>query len=238
MEWTIGWWQISIQRVWPTNEQLTRMYNQAAPDWHHLVQHFGVSRAYAKLFQSLQQSAVLDHLRDGSTVCDCGIGTGAFSLALAKTVSSKIQVIGVDISSQMLAKAHQHFLQTGVNHQIYQGDVNTLAFHDKTFDLVISAHMIEHLPNPTVGLQEMVRVLHPGAPLILAVTRPGLLGFWFQWRWGNTCLAPKVLAKMMSEAGLTNIRFYEFTFGLSHFTSITCVGFKKEQQSRANPYRY
>jgi 2-polyprenyl-3-methyl-5-hydroxy-6-metoxy-1,4-benzoquinol methylase len=94
---------------------------------------------------------------DGSTICDCGIGTGAFSLALAKTVSSKIQVIGVDISSQMLAKANQHFLQTGVNHQIYQSDVNTLPFHDNTFELVMSAHMLKHLPNPAVGLQEMVQ---------------------------------------------------------------------------------
>ncbi len=54
MEWVIGWWQISIQRVWLTNEQLTQMYNQAVPNWHRLVECFGVSWAYTKLFKSLQ----------------------------------------------------------------------------------------------------------------------------------------------------------------------------------------
>lgn len=229
MQWTIGWWQISIQRVWPTNKQLTQMYNQAAPNWHRLIQRFGVSRAYTQLFQSLQQSAVLDHLKDNSIICDCGVGTGAFSLALAKYVSSKIKVIGVDISPEMLTLAHQLFLQKGINHEIYHGDVNQLPFDDNTFNLVMSAHMLEHLPNPTMGLQEMVRVLRPGAPLIIAVTRPGLLGFWLESRWGNGCLTPNILVQMMNDVRLTNICLYNFTFGLSRYTSIACVGLKKER---------
>lgn len=86
--------------------------------------------------------------------------------------------------------------------------------------------MLEHLPEPSVGLHEMVRVLQPGAPLILVVTRPGLLGSLIQLHWGNGCLSPKVLAQMMTEAELTNIRFYPFTVGLSRWTSIACVGVK------------
>ena len=75
----------------------------------------------------------------------------------------------------------------------------------------MSAHMLEHLPVPSVGLHEMVRVLQPQAPLILVVTRPGLLGPLIQLHWGKGCLAPKLLAEMMTEVGLTNIRFYPFT---------------------------
>ncbi len=227
MEWVIGYWQISIRRVWPTNEQLTRMYNTAAPGWHHLVRCFGVSRAYARLSQSLQQEGVLAHLKDDSIVCDCGIGTAAFSLALAKTVSPKLNIIGVDISSEMLRKAHQLLFRAGVNHQVYQDDVSTLPFNDSTFDLLMSAHMLEHFPNPARGLQEMVRVLRPKAPLILIVTRKGLLGWWLQRYWGNDCLAPEELAKLMTEAGLTNMRFYPLTIRLSRWTSIACLGFKK-----------
>ncbi|RUT01580.1 hypothetical protein DSM106972_066770 [Dulcicalothrix desertica PCC 7102] len=88
--------------------------------------------------------------------------------------------------------------------------------------------MLEHLPNSTAGLQEMVRVLRPGAPLIIAVTRPGLLGFWLESRWGNSCLAPNTLAKMMETVGLTDIYLCPFTFGLSRYTSIVCVGIKSE----------
>lgn len=226
MEWVIGYWQISVQRVYPTTEQLSRMYNTAAPYWRHHLQWLGYSRAYTELFQSLQHSGVLAHLQDGSTACDCGIGTAAFSLALAQTVTARLDITGIDISLEMLGQAHQLLDRAGVNHQLCQSDVNTMPYSDSTFNLVMSAHMLEHLPDPLKGLREMVRVLQPGAPLILAVTRRGLLGSLIQLRWGNGCLQPKVLLEMMADTGLTNIHFYPFTFGLSHWTSIACVGFK------------
>lgn len=225
MEWVIGYWQISIQRVLPTKEQLTRMYNTAAPWWHHHLKLLGYSHAYARLFQSLQQSGILAHLKNGSLVCDLGIGTAALSLALAKTITPKIQVTGIDISPKMLDKAQQLLTNAGVFHQVCQSDM-TLPFNDNTFDLAMSAHMLEHLPDPLVGLREMVRVLQPGAPLILVVTRSGLLGSLIQLYWGNDCFSAKVLAEMMAEVGLTKIRFYPFTVGLSRWTSIAYVGFK------------
>ncbi len=73
----------------------------------------------------------------------------------------------------------------------------------------------------------MVRVLQPGTPLILVVTRPGLLGSLIQLYWVNGCLAPKVLAEMMTEVGLSKIRFYLFNLGLSRWMSIACMGLKK-----------
>lgn len=226
MEWTVGYWRVSVQRVYPTNEQLSRMYNAAAPRWHRLIDRLGVSRGYARLFQSLHQSGVLAHLKDDSRVCDCGIGTAAFSLALVKIMRSNLQIIGVDISPEMRNRAHQLLNQAGIHHRVYPGDVNAMPFNDNTFDLVMSAHMLEHLPKPTQGLREMVRVLRPGTPLILVATHPGLLSGWIQWHWGNGCFTPKELTERMIEAGLTNIRSYPLTVGLSRWTSITCVGFK------------
>ncbi|MUL37041.1 class I SAM-dependent methyltransferase [Gloeocapsopsis dulcis] len=225
MEWVIGWWQISIQRVCPTNEQLRQMYNKAAPRWHAYLQFLGYHRAYVKLFRSLQQSGILT-LSDRSSICDCGIGTGALSLALAKT-ADHLKIVGVDISPEMLAKARQFLNQAGVNHQVCQGDVRLLPFNDNTYDLVISAHMLEHLPNPHQGLQEMVRVSRPKAPLIIVVTLPGLLGSLIQLQWGNDCLTPEILVEMMTKVGLTDIHCYSLTGGLSCWTSIACLGFKK-----------
>ena len=34
MGWTIGWWQVSIERVYPTSAQLSQTYNRAASWWH------------------------------------------------------------------------------------------------------------------------------------------------------------------------------------------------------------
>ena len=128
----------------------------------------------------------------------------------------------------MLNKAHQRFSQANTNHQMCQSDVNTLPFADNSFDIVTSAHMLEHLPNPTQGLQEMVRVLRPGALLILAVTRSGLRGWLIQWPWGNDCFSQKVLVEMLTKAGLTDIQVYPFTVGASRWTSIACVDLNNE----------
>jgi 2-polyprenyl-3-methyl-5-hydroxy-6-metoxy-1,4-benzoquinol methylase len=227
MQWTIGWWQISVQRIWPTEEKLRQLYDTAAPNWQEILQRLGYDRAYLKLFRSLQKSGVLAHLNSHSQVCDCGIGSAAFSLSLLKILTPKLKVIGVDISEQMLSTASRLLDRAGINYQLCQHDIRALPFGDNSFDVVLAAHVLEHLPNPNAGLQEMVRVLRPEAPLILAVTRSGLFGAWIQWHWGNSCLNSKALTKMAIDAGLTNIRFYSFNSGLSRCTSFVCVGYKK-----------
>ncbi|MBD2357951.1 class I SAM-dependent methyltransferase [Tolypothrix sp. FACHB-123] len=227
MEWTIGWWQISVQRVYPTNAQLSQTYNQAASWWHQHLQVLGYSHAYRELWRSLKNADMLPHSQDKLTICDCGIGTAAFSLAFAQIINPKAHITGVDISAQMLNKADQKLSLAKVPHQVYQSDVNTLPFADCAFDAVICAHTIEHLPNPLQGLREMVRVLRPGAPLIVVVTQSGLLGWLIQWYWGNRCFSQEELSMLIHEAGLTQLQFLSFPVGLARFTSIACIAFKR-----------
>jgi len=87
------------------------------------------------------------------------VGCQQLVSAFAQTVNSAVQT-GVDLLSEMLNIAYQQLRQAKPCHQLYQSDVNTLP-SDENFDAVISAHMLEHLPNPAQGLREMVRVLRP-----------------------------------------------------------------------------
>lgn len=226
MEWSIGYWQISVQRVYPTTQQLRQTYNAVALDWNRLIHRLGINRAYTQLFHVLQQDQILNHVKDNANVCDCGIGTAAFSQALVKVINSKVNLVGIDISPAMLDQAQQLLTQAGIHPQLCQSDVNHLPLADNLFDLVISAHMLEHLVNPAEGLQAMVRVLRPGSPIVLAVTCPSLLSWWIEWHWGNRCFNSKAITRMMAEAGLTQIRVYPFTYGLAYWTSTAYVGFK------------
>lgn len=227
MEWTIGWWQVSVQRVYPTTIQLSQTYNRAAFWWHQHLRLLGYRHAYRELWRSLKNADILPTWKDNLTICDCGIGTAAFSLAFAQIINATAHITGVDLSSEMLNTAHQQLSHGNIRHQTRQGDVSMLPFADHSFDGVISAHMLEHLSDPAQGLQEMVRVLCPGAPLILVVTRSGLLGALIQWHWGNRCFNQEELSALMHEAGLTHVQFFSFPVGLAHFTSMTCIGFRR-----------
>ncbi|HEY9620264.1 MAG TPA: class I SAM-dependent methyltransferase [Crinalium sp.] len=227
MEWTFGWWQISVQRIYPTTQQLSQTYDQAACWWHQHLRLLGYGHAYRALWRSLENTGMLSLWKDNSQICDCGIGTAALSLNLAQTIHSTLQITGVDISSEMLNTAHQKLSNAKIIHQLCQSDVRKLPFGDRSFDGVISAHMLEHLPDPKQGLQEMVRILRPNAPMVLIVTQAGLLGTLIQWHWGNRCFSQKELSALMQEAGLVNLQFVPFPFGLARFSSMACIGFRR-----------
>ena len=84
MELTIGYWQISIKRIWPSSDQLAAMYNKAAPRWHTVIQRLGYCHAYSRLFQRLTHGRVLDHLEDASIVLDGSFTSEALSAWLAE----------------------------------------------------------------------------------------------------------------------------------------------------------
>jgi phosphatidylethanolamine/phosphatidyl-N-methylethanolamine N-methyltransferase len=60
-------------------------------------------------------------------------------------------------------------------------DATALSFADESFDRVIGAHVLEHLPNPHQVLREWMRVLKPGGTLSLVLPcDPGMA-----WRLGR-----------------------------------------------------
>ena len=146
MEWTIGWWRVSLQRVYPTVAQLSQSYDEAAFEWHEHLRLFGYCHAYRELWKSLKDADILPDWQDNLRICDCGIGTAAFSLAFAETINPKTHITGVDISSGMLKIADQKLSQTNINHQICQSDMRRLPLANECFDGVISAQCLNTCP--------------------------------------------------------------------------------------------
>ncbi len=193
MEWTFGWWQVSVQRVYPTTTELSQTYNQAANRWHQHLRLLGYSHAYRELWRRFKNTNLLPQSKDNLTICDCGIGTAAFSLAFAQMINPATEITGVDISSEMLNTAHRLLSQAKIRHQTLRSDVKILPFWQMNLDAVISAHMLEHLADPTQGITEMVRISRPlSAPLIAeVVTCSGLPGWLIQQHWGTRCFNRK-----------------------------------------------
>lgn len=113
-------------------------------------------------------------------VLEVGGGPGELAERLQKELGSAVSF--VDISPRMVELARER----GVDAQL--GDVQTLPFEEATFDTVVAAWMLYHVPDIARGLSEIARVLRPGGALV-AVTNSvlhlqelrELIGY--DWRW-------------------------------------------------------
>jgi len=90
-----------------------------------------------------------------------GSGYGAYHLA----VSGARKVVGIDISKEAVEYARQRY--SSKNLEFRTEDAAKLSFDDKTFDVLTSFQVIEHIRDIDNFLREVVRVLKkPGIALI------------------------------------------------------------------------
>jgi len=94
-------------------------------------------------------------------VLEVGGGPGELSERMQGELDAEVSY--VDLSPRMVELARER----GVAAQV--GDVQSLPFEDGTFDTVVAAWMLYHVPEIDRGLAEIARVLRPGGALV-AVT--------------------------------------------------------------------
>ena len=83
--------------------------------------------------------ALLDVLEDGAAVLDIGCGAG---VPVARTLSERFRVTGVDISASMISLARAN-VPTGT---FIHSDVISVEFAPSSFDAVTAFYSIFHLP--------------------------------------------------------------------------------------------
>lgn len=131
--------------------------------------------------------AAAPHDTRGDLVLDLGAGTGPVARAARRAGAAN--VIGIDISSQMLVAG------SGWDCVIV-GDVTRLPIRDQCFDLAVAACCLGHLPDPHAALVETRRVsravvasaflagwTHPAKAIVdAAAARHGfVVPEWYAW---------------------------------------------------------
>ncbi|EKU96495.1 methylase involved in ubiquinone/menaquinone biosynthesis [Leptolyngbya sp. PCC 7375] len=210
----------------PSIDTLRSLYDASAHQWQDNLARLGQLHDYQLLFESQVVRNCLSHLDQTSQILDCGVGTGAFSLALLDSIDQPAHVSGVDISYPMLTHAQQILENRCTTLDLRWGDIKSLPFADKSFDAVIFAHVLEHMAEPEATLREMVRVLKPGAPLIGSVTRKGLGQVLMSLRWQNRGYASNQLDSFLQAAGLEAMRSFDYGTGWSKWMCIATIGVK------------
>ena len=111
----------------------------------------------------------LGELRPGSRVVDAGSGAGLDSLIAANLVGPEGEVIGVDMTSEMLEKANSNAKTVGAkNVSFKRGYIEDLPVEDEWADVVISNGAINLAPDKDGVFRELKRVLKPGGWLQIA----------------------------------------------------------------------
>ena len=121
--------------------------------------------AFAGVGNPFSQSA----LRPGERVVDLGSGGGFDCFVAAEQVGAEGQVVGVDMTDEMLQRARRAATAMGVgNVEFRQGVIEDLPVEDEWADVVISNGVINLCADKQKVFSEIMRVLKPGGRLQFA----------------------------------------------------------------------
>ena len=105
----------------------------------------------------------LASLRGGETVVDLGSGAGFDCFLAAKAVGASGQVIGVDMTPEMIGKARKNAATGGYSNVEFRlGEIEHLPVANETADVVMSNCVINLSPDKRRVLREVFRVLKRG----------------------------------------------------------------------------
>jgi len=167
-----------------TPEQLTEgVEAMARQRWHKPTIEMSVCEGYAEWSKqyddevkanpliALEEPAMLELIGDvkGLDVLDAACGTGRYALMLAEAGA---RVCGLDASEEMLAHAQRKATESAIAVDLHHGHLDALPFADESFDLVVSALALCHIPNLKPVMREFARVLRPGGRAVISDFHP------------------------------------------------------------------
>src|SRR5262244_27134 len=141
-------------------QQVATHWNRRAPsfdgDFGHSIRTAGERAAWDRIL------ALVLEARPGLDALDVGCGTGFLALELA---ARGHQVVGVDFAPAMIDEARRKAAARGLSVRFDEADAEQLPFAPRSFDLVVSRHVLWTLPHPEAAIDEWIRVLRPGGRL-------------------------------------------------------------------------
>ncbi|WP_342076890.1 class I SAM-dependent methyltransferase [Yoonia sp. SS1-5] len=197
---------MSIDRQPYDPDILASRYDRQSDSWHAMIQHHGFEQAYERLIARIFRQPRYQQPTGNLRVLDAGIGTGAMTEAFHRCIGRRFEAAGVDISTGMLRAAAARLGQLGMDVSLAKADLTALPYADDSFDVVLAAHVIEHLPQPQQAIAEIFRVLRPGGILICCITRQSSTGAYIQLKWRTHKADTPTAIGWLRHGGLTSVR--------------------------------
>jgi demethylmenaquinone methyltransferase/2-methoxy-6-polyprenyl-1,4-benzoquinol methylase len=183
--------------------------------------------------------------RGDGPILDVCTGTGDLALAYWRAAGKRVPVVGADFTRPMLLVGQEKVRRVGASQQVrlVEADTQQLPFSDNLFEIVCVAFGLRNVSDTDQGLREMARVCRPGGHVaVLEFAMPRMWPLRTLYAWYFRLVVPRIgqtlaqnrqaaydylptsvgefpqaeaLAERMRNAGLGDVRYYRFTFGIA-----------------------
>ena len=145
---------------------------------------------------------------------DLGTGTGRILEMFAEKYE---RGLGIDINKSMLTYARSKLEEGGIGHaQVRYGDLYNLFLDDGVGDIVVMHQVLHYLAEPSLAVQEAVRVVADGGRLVIVDFAPHAFEFlredYAHLRLG---FAAAEIEEWLGAAGMGNVRHEQLDMGVA-----------------------
>jgi demethylmenaquinone methyltransferase/2-methoxy-6-polyprenyl-1,4-benzoquinol methylase len=229
-------------RQWSDQEKIAavkQIFNEVTPYYDRMNHLLSARRDVA-----WRRFAIRRLPQHASRVLDIATGTGDVALDMVR-LRPRLEVVGVDFVRKMLDRAVEKTRLQGAQERIryLTADAMVLPFPDDQFDAATIAFGLRNIPDRPAAIREMARVVKPGGKVItVEMTFPRNLKmrrffFWYlnrvipllgrfvagnhdAYRYLSASIQdfihPDVLSGIFAEAGLTQVRAFPLTLGITY----------------------
>jgi ubiquinone/menaquinone biosynthesis C-methylase UbiE len=148
-------------------------------------------------------------LRGARRILDVGSGAGQIARHLIKYADEDAEITCFDLSHEMLRRARGRLKSN--RPRFIVADLTRLPLADASFDCVTCGYVLEHLPDPRLGLSELSRIMQPAARMLLLATEDTFSGAWTSRMWCCRTYNRRELARICENVGLLWHRELWFT---------------------------
>ncbi len=141
----------------------------------------------------------------GKCVLEAGFGGGALLGAL---LDAGAQVIGIEPSRAMLARAHKRFRAAGRagRLRLLEGSIQALPVDDASVDALCSVNNLYFWPDPPRAMAEAARALRPGGRFVLCFQSAEAVRAWPGHVHGFAAYEEADVRGWMRDAGFASLR--------------------------------
>ncbi|OGW12991.1 MAG: hypothetical protein A2Z60_03140 [Nitrospirae bacterium RIFCSPLOWO2_02_42_7] len=164
--------------------------------------------------ESLILGALRNELKRPYSVLDAGCGSGSL---LFKIAGYGCRTFGLEQSKEYVETLRKRIKSIGFieNTNIKHGTVDDIPYPDRSFDVVVSAEVLEHVKDDTRAIMEFYRVLKPGGTCVISVpASPELWDITDEWAGHLRRYTRDDLISLFEKKGfiINDVRFWGFPF--------------------------